>query len=219
MRQSAHFVSNRSNQKRAILMLKHSMPRWSLPGLLLAAVLWPGVCQAQVQFFDRVPTPQEIQDALTGRSSADAPAGMDAGPQFKTRGIEWNAPDAALEASKVARPVGGAGLAFPLKFDSGAARVSVASLAYIDAVAQTLLRNPDMRLTIEGHTDAAGSPRANVMLSWERAFSVFRLMVDKYGIDPARLQPAGKGASEPLVPTDKPDAMNRRVQFRLASQG
>ncbi|MFM8901366.1 MAG: OmpA family protein [Burkholderiales bacterium] len=114
---------------------------------------------------------------------------------------------------------GASALAFPVKFDSGAARVSVASMAYIDAVAQALKRNPELRLMIEGHTDAPGSPRANLMLSWERAFSVFRLMVRKHGIDPTRLQPAGKGALEPLVPTDKPNSMNRRVQFRLMSQG
>jgi outer membrane protein OmpA-like peptidoglycan-associated protein len=55
------------------------------------------------------------------------------------------------------------------------------------------------------------------MLSWERAFAVFRLLVDRYGIDPARLVPVGKGASEPLVATQSPNPLNRRVQFRVVS--
>ena len=200
-------------------MLKHLKLDSRLLHLFAMCLAWPSMSHAQVQFFDRVPTQQEIHEALNGSRAGDAPAPTDANPRFKTRGIEWNAPEPTASVSKAPPQTGGSALAFPVKFDTGATRVSAASLAYIDAIAQALQRNPEMRLTIEGHTDAPGNPRANVMLSWERAFSVFRVMVDKHGIDPTRLQPAGKGALEPLVPTDQPHPMNRRVQFRLMNHG
>jgi outer membrane protein OmpA-like peptidoglycan-associated protein len=190
-----------------------------VPRLLALAVAGIGMCgaHAQVQFFDRVPTPDEITTALLGSVPADVRTTTQDAPRFKSRGVEWNSNVTNSEDQKSAtRPSVGA-IALPVKFDSGAARVSAASIAYLDAVATALIRNPELRLSIEGHTDAVGSARVNVMLSWERAFSVFRLMVEKHGIDPSRLQPVGKGASEPLVATDEPNAMNRRVQFRPIS--
>jgi outer membrane protein OmpA-like peptidoglycan-associated protein len=55
-----------------------------------------------------------------------------------------------------------------------------------------------------------------MMLSWERAYSVFKLLVERYGIDPARLQPIGRGPLEPMPGVAPNDGMNRRVQFRVA---
>ena len=49
-------------------------------------------------------------------------------------------------------------------------------------------------MAIEGHTDASGSAQRNLMLSWDRAMTVFKLLVERYGIDPVRLQPVGKGS-------------------------
>lgn len=200
-------------------MVMHWKPHRATKAFI-TALLMNGACcgatQAQVKYFDRVPTPAEIQEALMDRPAPDQDTPQRAGSQFKTRGIEWNAPDPGGATETPATPAARPALAFAVKFESGAAKVSKASYAYIDAVATALIRNPELRLTVEGHTDSVGNPRNNVMLSWERAFSVFRLMVEKHGIDPARLQPAGKGSTEPLVNTDLSSSMNRRVQFRLA---
>jgi OOP family OmpA-OmpF porin len=200
-------------------MLNLCKLEWTLIGCLVLTLAGPGMAQAQVKFFDRVPTAHEIQDALNGRSAEKPGVVVGSSPRMRSRGITWNTPNTESEIQTSSPQDSSPALALPVQFESGAARVSTASMAYINAVALTLLRNPEMRLVIEGHTDAVGNPRANVMLSWERSFSVFRLMVQKYGIDPTRLQPAGKGSLEPLVPSGNNAAMNRRVQFRLLTQG
>ena len=176
----------------------------------LPAMLAVNGAQAQVQYFDHVPTAAEIRVAL-GRP-APGEARLPSRPTSRRKGIEWHTAAPMGESSGSS----GQGLALPVTFDPGAARVSKASMAYVGSIASVLAEDPSLRLVVEGHTDATGATRANTMLSWERAFSVFRVLVDRYGIDPDRLQPVGKGSSEPLRPSDPADAMNRRVQFRVA---
>jgi outer membrane protein OmpA-like peptidoglycan-associated protein len=190
---------------------------------------------ASVTFIDHVPTAAEIAAAWrTPVAQAAGPAGP-LGPApsqtQKFRGVQWQDPQPVqaepTQAESLQDPArirwqdpGGddrPALAFPVHFDSGAVRVSRPSLAYVAALAAALGQDPRLRIQVEGHTDSAGSPRSNLMLSWERAFAVFRLLVERYGIDPARLVPVGKGCSEPLVATESPHPLNRRVQFRVMS--
>ena len=49
---------------------------------------------------------------------------------------------------------------------------------------------------------------------WDRAMTVFKLLVERHGIEPVRLMPVGKGSSEPLDELNPEAANNRRVQFR-----
>ncbi len=199
---------------------------------------------AQVKYFDRPPTPDEIRAALRG-SPAPTPAGAPGTRSLsvgaKTRAIEWNsgATPPSASAQQVEQTVsggaaaftgggqsagasafaggaasGGTAIAVPVNFDSGSARISANSMGYIQAIAQAMAADPALRLVIEGHTDGVGNPQSNMMLSWDRAYSVFRTLVEKYGIDPARLQPLGKGSTEPMQGTSPMDGNNRRVQFR-----
>jgi outer membrane protein OmpA-like peptidoglycan-associated protein len=117
--------------------------------------------------------------------------------------------------TKDSESITGPALAIPVNFDFAASRVSRPSLIYLDAIARALALDEGLKVSVEGHTDSAGGPRVNLMLSWERAFAVFRLLVERHRIDPARLTPVGKGSSEPLVASDSPHPMNRRVQFRV----
>jgi len=190
----------------------------ALMAILLASAFGAhGPAQAQVKYFDHVPTSDEILSALRAAKPA-APAPVADGTHLKMRGIEWGVGAAsALPAAAFSSASPAPALALPVNFDFGTARLSRASVGYIEAVVAVLNQNPDMRLVVEGHTDAAGDAKSNAMLSWERAFSVFHLMIEKYDIDPARLQLAGKGSSEPLPATDPLNSMNRRVQFRAIS--
>ncbi|MFN0185180.1 MAG: OmpA family protein, partial [Aquabacterium sp.] len=108
----------------------------------------------------------------------------------------------------------GAAVALPITFESGSSRLTREAQAYIEPIALLLKADPDLRMRVEGHTDAIGQPRANLMLSWERAMSVMRVLVERHGIEPGRLQPLGKGATEPLDGTTPEAAANRRVQLR-----
>ena len=83
--------------------------------------------------------------------------------------------------------------------------------AMIDLIAQLMKEAPDLKVRVEGHTDATGSFDYNKTLSERRALSVAEYLV-RQGVEPARLILAGKGPTEPLTP-NRFDAANRRVQF------
>jgi outer membrane protein OmpA-like peptidoglycan-associated protein len=70
---------------------------------------------------------------------------------------------------------------------------------------------PDIKVRVEGHTDATGAADYNVALSERRALSVAEYLV-KLGVEPSRLMLIGKGMAEPLT-QNRYDPANRRVQF------
>ncbi len=81
----------------------------------------------------------------------------------------------------------------------------------IDVVAQVMKETPEIKVRVEGHTDAAGGADYNRTLSERRALSVGEYLV-KVGIEPSRLILIGKGMAEPLT-SNRYDPANRRVQF------
>lgn len=110
-------------------------------------------------------------------------------------------------------------IALPIQFEYNSAQVSADSAEQLHNVAQALNdpRLKDARIRIEGHTDNTGSHEYNLRLSQARASAVERYLIDKEGVDAARLDAAGFAASRPL-PGASPDsdagrAANRRVEF------
>lgn len=179
---------------------------------------------AQVSVMQGVPSVAELRAAL--KRDATTPALADTGApaaQPSARGIVWAAaptasgsPVAAANAANATATPSPA-VALPIGFEVNSARLTVGASAYVEAIAQLMAQDPQLRLTVEGHTDASGQAQRNLMLSWERAMTVFRTLVDRHGIDPARLQPLGRGSLEPLDGTAPTAPANRRVQFRLMS--
>jgi outer membrane protein OmpA-like peptidoglycan-associated protein len=78
-----------------------------------------------------------------------------------------------------------------------------------------LNQHPDLRLTIEGHTDNVGNPAANQVLSEQRARAVRETLVATYGIAAGRLDAAGLGDTKPAAPNSTPEGRqsNRRVEL------
>jgi outer membrane protein OmpA-like peptidoglycan-associated protein len=78
-----------------------------------------------------------------------------------------------------------------------------------------LAQHADMRLAIEGHTDNVGAAAANQALSQKRAAAVKAYLVEKHGIDAARLSAAGFGAAKPVAPNvdEAGRQKNRRVEL------
>jgi outer membrane protein OmpA-like peptidoglycan-associated protein len=74
--------------------------------------------------------------------------------------------------------------------------------------------NPDLKLTVEGHTDNVGSPAHNQTLSQGRANAVVGALMAQ-GIDLGRLQPKGFGQAKPIADnaTEGGRAKNRRVEL------
>jgi outer membrane protein OmpA-like peptidoglycan-associated protein len=75
--------------------------------------------------------------------------------------------------------------------------------------------HPELKLTIEGHTDNVGSAGANQTLSEQRAAAVAQYLETNYQIAAARLATKGYGASKPVASNDTQDGrqQNRRVEL------
>lgn len=75
--------------------------------------------------------------------------------------------------------------------------------------------HPDLKLTIEGHTDNVGSAEANKALSDKRAAAVRQFLIDSYQVDGARLAAKGLGQTKPATSNDTPEGRqsNRRVEL------
>lgn len=79
-----------------------------------------------------------------------------------------------------------------------------------------LENNPEIKISIEGHTDDIGTEQYNNELSDNRAKSVYNWLINK-GINSIRLSFTGFGKSHPIF--DEKDeehrALNRRVEVRI----
>lgn len=88
--------------------------------------------------------------------------------------------------------------------------------AYYDRVAefaQYLKANPDLKVTIEGHTDNVGSRAHNMKLSQNRANTVRAMLIGQYQIKANRVKAIGYGPDRPEVRgnSDAAKQTNRRV--------
>ena len=74
--------------------------------------------------------------------------------------------------------------------------------------------HPDLKFSVEGHTDSDGDDANNLKLSEERAKTVMNTMI-KLGISADRLSTKGFGESVPIDTNSSPEgkANNRRVEF------
>jgi outer membrane protein OmpA-like peptidoglycan-associated protein len=108
-------------------------------------------------------------------------------------------------------------LSLPVRFAFDSAEILPPARSQLDALAEGIkLLAPERIVTVEGHTDAVGSDAYNLELSRARARAVRDYLVQRHGIDGARLKPVAFGESRPIEGADPNGAVNRRVQFRGA---
>jgi outer membrane protein OmpA-like peptidoglycan-associated protein len=108
-----------------------------------------------------------------------------------------------------------------VQFETGKADLKDISFPLLDEVAKVLVDNPQIELvSVEGHTDATGSPDFNRKLSQQRAESVAKYLQSK-GVKAARMEPKGFGPDRPIADneTDAGREANRRVEFNILKQG
>jgi len=101
-----------------------------------------------------------------------------------------------------------------IRFDSGKAKLKPESMGIINEMVEMMNEHPDLKLSIEGHTDNDGDDASNLKLSEERAQTVKNTMVQS-GISSDRLSTSGFGESKPVDANNTPEgkANNRRVEF------
>jgi outer membrane protein OmpA-like peptidoglycan-associated protein len=105
-------------------------------------------------------------------------------------------------------------------FSSGSAALLSSSRPVLDDLAEYLRNNPQVRVRLEGHTDATGHFQRNQNLSRERAMTVQRSLVER-GIDAGRLEISGRGQTGPVAGNDSQQGrqQNRRIDVVVLASG
>lgn len=110
----------------------------------------------------------------------------------------------------------GSPTSFTLYFLEGKDELTPESKAELDNVFAELKRRPLPDIVVIGHTDTVGTLEFNDKLSRARAERMRELLIEM-GLPGDRIQAAGRGKRELLVPTDDnvSEARNRRVEINV----
>ncbi len=114
------------------------------------------------------------------------------------------------------------GLTVELKnifFETGKFDLKEESKTELQKLITFLTANKTLRIELGGHTDNSGDKKANVLLSQNRAKSVYEFLVTN-GIPKERLSYKGYGDTKPVAPNDTPEHMqkNRRTEFKVIAK-
>jgi outer membrane protein OmpA-like peptidoglycan-associated protein len=103
---------------------------------------------------------------------------------------------------------------YGIHFETGKATILPDSESVLGEVAKMLQQNPEIKVSVEGHTDNVGSAASNQALSEKRAQAVVAWL-SSHGIAASRLAAKGWGASKPVEDNNTEDnrAKNRRVEL------
>ena len=110
-----------------------------------------------------------------------------------------------------------------LLFALGKYQVDPKGVEVLKKLAKVLEQNPDINITVEGHTDnipyrGSGDIKDNWDLSVKRATSVLKIITENSKVDPTRLTASGRGEYIPIGEGDSKEARqkNRRTEIILA---
>jgi len=130
---------------------------------------------------------------------------------------------AVLDAGQVREMFGstldalpGVATSFTLYFVEGKDELTPESQAQLESVFAELKRRPLPDIVVIGHTDTVGSLDFNDKLSRARADRMRELLIER-GLPGERIQAAGRGKRELLVPTEDnvSEPRNRRVEINV----
>jgi outer membrane protein OmpA-like peptidoglycan-associated protein len=104
---------------------------------------------------------------------------------------------------------------FHIQFALDSAEIAPSAYEQLKEIAGAL-NAPELKFSmigLEGHTDSTGSDEYNLNLSWRRAESVKRFMVERFGIPSVRMISVGLGENAPVETneTETGRQRNRRV--------
>lgn len=104
-----------------------------------------------------------------------------------------------------------------LLFKSGSYKVDPLGVDALKKLAVVLNQQPEINITIEGHTDNVGTDFSNWDLSVMRATSIIRILTEK-GVTSSRITASGRGPFVPVADneTEEGRAKNRRTEIILA---
>lgn len=105
-------------------------------------------------------------------------------------------------------------ITYGITFDIGKSTIKPESMGEINRIVKLMSENPELKFSVEGHTDNTGSATNNQSLSEARSQAIVDKLVEM-GVDAGRLTAVGKGQNNPIADnsTDEGRAKNRRVEF------
>lgn len=105
-------------------------------------------------------------------------------------------------------------ISYGIMFDVGKSIIKPESMGEINRIVKLMTDNPDLKFSVEGHTDATGKAASNQTLSEARSKAIVDKLVE-LGIASNRFTAVGKGQNQPIADnsTSEGRAKNRRVEF------
>ncbi len=111
----------------------------------------------------------------------------------------------------------------PIYFDLDKWDIRPDAAAELDKIVELLKRFPNIKLSMESHTDSRHTKAYNMSLSQRRAQATMQYLID-HGIDPKRLKARGFGesrlvnhCSDEVKCTEEEHQMNRRTELMIIS--
>ena len=103
-------------------------------------------------------------------------------------------------------------------FDQAVIRHDAADI--LDEAAEILREQPNVEVSVDGHTDALGTDLYNQRLSEHRAQAVADYL-SSHGVSASRLHARGSGESRPVASNENEEgrAQNRRVELNIVGDG
>ena len=103
-----------------------------------------------------------------------------------------------------------------LEFETGKDIIKKESIPSLTELAEVLVKRPEWKLQISGHTDNVGNDQANLVLSKKRAEAVKNFMISKT-IESERLYVLFFGETMPIASNDTKEGRqkNRRVEMKI----
>ena len=174
------------------------------------AMLKQDVEQAKAQATARTSEKLADAQAAAAQAQADATAARSEADRLKAEMRDYQLKQTPLGATLVLQDV---------VFETGKADLKPGAAQRLQPMAQYLQANPQVKVRIDGHTDAQGSDSYNQRLSEARAQAV-RTALAGMGVAGERITAVGHGEADPVA--DNRNAagrqQNRRVEVTLVGQ-
>lgn len=103
-----------------------------------------------------------------------------------------------------------------ITFDTAKTNIKPNFTPVLDDIANVMVKYPETKIEVQGHTDNVGNDASNLSLSQLRAQSVTSYLNTR-GVDSNRIKSVGYGESMPIASNDTPAGResNRRVEIKI----
>lgn len=103
-----------------------------------------------------------------------------------------------------------------LEFETGKSIIRQVSYPSLNELARLLMKHPEWKIYLAGHTDNVGKPETNMTLSKNRTLAVSKFLQDR-GVPASRIRTEWFGPNKPVDTNDTPEGRqhNRRVEMKI----